>query len=181
MKDRGEWLGAAALPTSQLARMMIKLKKMVKGPFVLRSNISHDPVILGLVTCFGKYSWIRGISVLPTARRQDRVGSGGESWLPSQADLAWSSNLFTNFSMCPFARLLKGDELLYLQSPLRIKQDNSLKTLSTHSHLLLLIVEFTDEKQKSSASGSLFCEAGKTSSGTTFILRSEDKLSCVQL
>lgn len=65
-----------------------------------------------------------------------------------------------------FARLPKRDELLYLPSPLRIKQDDSSKTLSTHSRLLLLIVEFTDEKRKSSTPGSLFREAGKTSSGS---------------
>ena len=37
--------------------------------------------------------------------------------------------------------------MLYYRTLLKIKQDNPLKTLSTHSHLLLLIIEFTDNKK----------------------------------
>ena len=117
-----------------------------------------------------------GVSVLVVAKCEDRAvveGSGFQgrkSWLGVSVSSPTSPSL--HLLPCRIERRCFMGRIL-----LRIPGDNPFKTLSTHSHLLLLIIEFAEGTKKTSLALVHCCDIAVP----TFILCSRDKPSCIQL
>ena len=133
-------------------------------------NISQNPMILGLITCFGNCSQIRGNSSLTALRREDTAGAETAGFLGRKTWLGDPMSPHTS----PLFLLVCRVRIRYSISRifLRIKPDNPLKP-TTHAYLSLSIIEFTDKN--------IFQIVVHCSVVPTFTLCSEDKLSCVQL